>query len=58
MGVVISMSCICKIFKRMDCTRKAMHHVALQQSETGRAKFVADISIYEPPMLVFVDKSG
>jgi len=58
MGIVVSMSCICKTFKRMGCTRQAMHHIALQQSETDRARFMADISIYEPSMLVFIDETG
>ena len=35
-----------------------MHHVALQQSETDRARFMAEISIYEPSMLVFIDETG
>ena len=35
-----------------------MHHVALQLSEISRARFMADISICDPSMLVWLDESG
>ena len=35
-----------------------MHHVAIQQSESMRAKFMAEISIYDPTMPLWIDKSG
>lgn len=57
-GVSISVSTICRTLKRMRCTRQAMHHVALQRSDSLRAKFMADVSIYDPDMLVWVDESG
>jgi len=58
MGIAVTMSCTCKAFKRMGCTRQAIHHVALQQSDVERARFMADISLYEPSMLVFIDETG
>ena len=57
-GVCISMSTICRNLKRMGCTRQAMHHIALQRSDMLRAKYMADISVYDPDMLVWVDESG
>jgi transposase len=57
-GVYVSVSTICRTLKRMGCTRQAMHHVALQQSECLRAKFMAEVSIYDPNMLVWIDESG
>ena len=35
-----------------------MHHVAIQQSESMRVKFMAEISIYGPTMFLWTDKSG
>jgi len=35
-----------------------MHHIALQQSEYLRAKFKAEISCYDPSMLVWLDETG
>ena len=40
----MSNSTICRTLKYMGCTRQAMHHVALQQSEIDRAEFMAQIS--------------
>jgi len=51
-GVVISIPTICKALKHMGCTRQSMHHIALQQSDHERAKFMAEISCYDPFMLV------
>ena len=33
MDIDISLSNICRTFKRIGVTRQAMHHIALQQSE-------------------------
>ena len=58
-GVSVSVSTIlCRTLRRMGCTRQAMHHVALQRSDTMRAKFMANISKYDPSMLVWLDESG
>ena len=35
-----------------------MHHVALQQAETVRARFMVQISVYDPLMLVWLDEIG
>ena len=47
-GVPVSISTICKTIKLMGLTRKAIHHIALQQSEALRAEFMASISVYNP----------
>jgi transposase len=57
-GVTISVATICRTLKRMGCTRQAMHHVAMQRSDMLRAKFMADVSIYDPNNLVWVDETG
>ena len=35
-----------------------MRKVAVQQSEELRARYVAEISLYRPDMLVFLDETG
>ena len=57
-GVSISLSTICRALKRMGCTRQVMYRIALQRSDTLRAQFIADISVYDPAMLVWLDESG
>ena len=51
-GVLVSVSTICKTLKHMGCTRQAMCHVAEQR------EFMADISIYDPSMLMWMDETG
>lgn len=57
-GVPVSLATICKTLRLTGCTRQCMHHIALQQSDTLRAQFMAMISIYDPSMLVWLDESG
>ena len=49
---------ICRTLRYMGCTRQAMHHVALQQSEVCRGRFMAEISMYDPSMLLWLDDTG
>ena len=48
---------ICKTLSYMGCTRQAMHHVAIKQSEVcrGRLTCMAEISMYDLSMLVWLD---
>ena len=48
----------CRTLHYMGCSRKKMYLVALQQSDVLRGKFMADISVYDPNMLVWLDESG
>ena len=57
-GVRVGAATICRTLKFMGCTRQRMHHVAIQQSESMRAEFMAEISIYDPTMLLWIDESG
>ena len=57
-GVQVSASTICRTLKSMGCSRQVIRHVALQQSNTARAKFMAEISLYEPSMLIWLDESA
>lgn len=57
-GVLISTAAICRTLRLMGCTRQVMRHVALQRSDTLRARFMADIAIYDPKMFLWLDETG
>ena len=57
-GVYVCVYTICRTLKNMGCTRQAMHCVAIQRSDEERAKFMADISLYDVSMLVWLDETG
>lgn len=57
-GVLVSVPTICRTLKYMGCTRQAMHRVALQRSDALRAQFMADISVYDPSMFVWLDEAA
>lgn len=57
-GVEVSVSTICRTLKFMGCSRQAMCRVALQQSDQLRAKFMAQISVYDPSMFIWLDETG
>ena len=54
----MSKATISRTLRYMGCTRQAMHHVALQQSEVCRGRFMAEVSIYDPSMLIWLDETG
>lgn len=57
-SVYVCVSTICRTLKMIDCTRRAMHRVAQQRSDEERARFMANISLYNVSMLVWLDESG
>lgn len=57
-GIDISAATVCRVLRRMGCTRQVIRHVAKQQSDELRARFMAKVSMYDPAMLVWVDESG
>ena len=57
-GVPVSKATICRTLRYMGCTRQAMHHVAIQQSEVCRGRFMAEVSMYDPSMLIWLDETG
>ena len=50
-GVYVCISTICRTLKTMGCTRQAMHRIAIQRSDEERAKFMANVSLYDVSML-------
>ena len=57
-GVTVSVPTICGTLRIMGCCRRVIRHVALQRSDELRARFMADISIYDPAMIIWIDESG
>lgn len=58
MELDISISAICKFLKANGFTRQKLRTVATQQDAFLREKFILDVSVYSPGMLVFVDETG
>lgn len=58
LGVTISPATICRTLKFMGCTRQVLQHIALQRDEEQRARFMAEVSVYDPSMLLWIDESG
>ena len=57
-GITVNISTICRTLKFMGCTRQVIQRVALQRSDEQRAKFIADVSVYDPSMFIWIDESG
>ena len=57
-GKWIHLSTICRTVHRLGFTRKRLQHIALQRSEELRAQYMAEISVFDPSMLVWVDETG
>ena len=57
-GVLVSSSTICRTLKSMGCSRQCKHFVAIQQCPILRARFMAEISMYDPSMLIWIDETG
>ncbi len=57
-GTWVHISTICRTVHRLGFTRKRLQHIALQRSTEKRAEYMAEISIFNPSMLVWVDETG
>lgn len=57
-GITVSSATICRTLHFMGCSRQAIQHIALQRNDRLRAKFMAEITIYDPSMLIWIDESG
>ena len=54
-GTDVDESTICRFLKEANFSRKKMRLVAIQQSEELRARYLAEVALYDPNMLVFVE---
>lgn len=57
-GVSVSPSTICRTLRIMGCCRRVIRHVAIQRSDELRAHFMANVSVYEPEMIIWLDESS
>ena len=57
-GTWVHASTICRTIHRLGLTRKKVHRVALQCREEMQLKFMAEISLFEPEMIIWVDETG
>ena len=57
-GTSVHISTICRTVQRLGLTRKKVQLVALQCSISKQAQFMAEIFMFEPHMLVWVDETG
>jgi len=51
----VSAATTCRTLQFMGCTRQVIRSVAIQQSDAMRAKFMTEISIYDPSMFLWLD---
>lgn len=54
----IDVSTICRAMHRVGMTRQKIQHFALSRSETQRADFWAEVTHFDPAMIVWVDETG
>ena len=57
-GIWASCATLCRTAKRLGLTRQKMRNISLRRSEIERGAYMADISVFHPEMLVFVDETG
>ena len=57
-GTIAHISTICRTVHRLGMTRQKLRYVALQQSMDQRVVFMADISMFHPEMIVWLDETG
>ena len=48
----MNVATICRTLHFMGCSRQVIKHIPVQHSEEMRAKFMAEISVYDPSMLL------
>lgn len=54
----VDASTICRTVHRLGMTRQHIMHVSLLRSEVKQAEFWAEISAFEPSMMLWVDETG
>ena len=57
-GVSVACSTLCKTLRFMGCSRQVIKHISVHRSDELRAKFMAEISIYDPCMIIWIDETG
>ena len=57
-GTYVHNSTICRTMQYLGFRKKRLQRITLQCSDDLRGKFVAEISLFNPAMIVWVDESG
>ena len=58
-GIVMHLSTICRAVRKLGFTRQKMQHIALQQSEAERIKFIAEVmAVFHHSLIVWIDETG
>ena len=57
-GIWASYSTICRTIRQQGFTYKKVRIIALQRSEEKRIEYMAEISQYDPEMLMWLDETG
>ena len=57
-GVSPSLSTISRYLSKMGITRKRVKQLAEQQNEASRLSFMAEMSIFDPTMMIWLDETG
>jgi transposase len=57
-GTWVHVSTICRTVQHLRLTRKKVQRIALQCSEELQLQFMAEISMFDPEMIIWVDETG
>ena len=57
-GTWVHQSTICRTVHHLGLTRKKVQRIALQCSEELQLQFMAEISMFDPEMIIWVDETG
>jgi len=57
-GCCVNVSTVCRAVNKMGLSRQKITHIALQRSELERVQFIAEMSAFDPTMIVWIDETG
>ena len=57
-GCHVDVSTICRAVNKIGLSRQKITHIALQRSELLRAQFIAEMSAFDPAMILWTDETG
>ena len=57
-GVWVSASTVCRTISEHGFTHKKVEVIALQRSEQRRIEYMAEMSLFNPDMLIWIDETG
>ena len=57
-GTWVHVSTICRTVQHLGLTRKKVQRIALQCSEELQLQFMAEISMFDPEMIIWIDETG